>query len=70
MMLFNADYTEGIYTGLTADLDGNGLISMKEAFDYANYNNDFSIKNFPSILSMDNSQYYETTPGLGARTYL
>jgi len=77
LMTRTAWYNLGFYTLTTPDKDRNRFVSMGEAFEYAKNNDDFVEPHFLAYIYLFNGydygdvpQYYESSDGLGYRTYL
>jgi len=51
-----------------SDKNSNDFVSMGEAFEFAHDNNDFGFGNIDDITDLP--QYYESSQGLGYKTYL
>ena len=67
LMEGTATYTNGRFSGVSSDTDGNFFISMREAYLYAEANDDYTTANGAND---DRPQYWESTAGLGASTYI
>ncbi|UCE39177.1 MAG: PKD domain-containing protein, partial [Thermoplasmata archaeon] len=71
VMLGTATYTNGAFSGVSPDSDGNGFVSLREAYIYAEANDDYTAANHATL--DDRPQYWDshaTVGNLGSTTYL